>query len=102
MYGWRCKCGVTRLPTYDHSVHVWKRRKGIVMSVRLLFFLHVFQKLLSLSKLLEQDSDESHRTRLETPDHVVLDNPRNKGLCPLSLLFLSLIFHTDCVGELLL
>ncbi|CAI8035938.1 hypothetical protein GBAR_LOCUS20168 [Geodia barretti] len=34
---------------------------------------------------------------LKPPDHVVLDDHRNKGLCPLSLLFLSLIFHTDCV-----
>ena len=24
-----CECGVTRLPTYDHSAHVWKRREGV-------------------------------------------------------------------------
>ena len=45
MYGWCCKCGVTRLPTNDHSVHVWKRREG---EGKLQSFLHVqsvFQEL---------------------------------------------------------
>ena len=81
------------------------------MSVRLQCFLHVksvFQELkqrpssLFLSCWSRKVMESLKERGLKPPDHVVLDNHRNKGLCPLSLLFLSLIFHTDCVGELLL